>query len=71
MLACLAEPFALAASGGRTVSVGVSIGIIFRLRGRTTSTEMLQAAESAMYVAEANGGKAVVNAHREDPPQPG
>jgi diguanylate cyclase (GGDEF)-like protein len=62
MLACLAEPFALAASSGRTVRVGVSIGISFGRRGRSSSIEMLRAADSAMYVAKANGGNDVVNA---------
>jgi diguanylate cyclase (GGDEF)-like protein len=62
ILACLAEPFALATSSGRMVSVGVSIGVTFGRRGLTSSTEMLQAADSAMYMAKANGGNDVVNA---------
>lgn len=52
ILAALTESFALA---DQQVSIGASIGVAFRLNHGSNLTELMRAADAAMYHAKANG----------------
>ena len=52
ILAALSRPFDLA---DQQVSIGASIGVAFRLRHGSSLTELMRAADAAMYHAKANG----------------
>lgn len=52
ILAALNRPFDLA---DQQVSIGASIGVAFRLRHGSSLTELMRAADAAMYHAKANG----------------
>jgi diguanylate cyclase (GGDEF)-like protein len=54
--AALCEPFELGPNYSEPVTIGVSIGIGFGQSGQASSTQILQSADHAMYVAKALGG---------------